>query len=155
MQRGRNGRRVESRYGEGIRNPRARQRALLIAVAPEEPDLSELRELLRTAGVAVAGELVQRRAQPDPDRYFGKGKLTELKGAIADAGANLVAVDDELLPRQERNLEEAVGGPVIHPTAVILDIFADHAGSAEGNLQVELAQLEYNLARMPGLWTHL
>src|SRR5438874_11742889 len=155
MQRGRNGRRAESRYGEGIRNPRARQRALVIAVAPEEPDLSELRELLRTAGVAVAGELVQRRPQPDPDRYFGKGKLTELKRAVADAGANLVAVDDELLPRQERNLEEAVGVPVIDRTAIILDIFADHAGSAEGNLQVELAQLEYNLARMRGLWTHL
>src|SRR3954452_23988678 len=155
MHRGRNGRNAESRYGEGIRNPRARQRAMVIAVAPEEPDLSELRELLRTAGVAVAGELVQRRAQPDPDRYFGKGKLTELKRAIADADANLVAVDDELLPRQERNLEEAVGVPVIDRTAIILDIFADHAGSAEGNLQVELAQLEYNLARMRGLWTHL
>src|SRR5919205_1731989 len=155
MQRGRNGRNVESGYGEGIRNPRARQRALVVAVAPETPDLAELRELLRTAGVAVAGEMVQRRAQPDPDRYFGRGKLTELKRAIGEADANLVAVDDELLPRQERNLEEAVGVPVIDRTAIILDIFADHAGSAEGNLQVELAQLEYNLARMRGLWTHL
>src|SRR3954464_8380059 len=155
MQRGRNGRNAESRYGEGIRNPRARQRALVIAVAPQEPDLAELRELLRTAGVAVAGELVQRRAAPDPDRYFGKGKLTELKRAIADADANLVAVDDELLPRQERNLEEAVGVPVIDRTAIILDIFAGHANTAEGKLQVELAQLEYNMARMRGLWTHL
>src|ERR671927_50173 len=155
MQRGRNGRNVESGYGEGIRNPRARQRALVVAVAPETPDLAELRELLRTAGVAVAGEMVQRRAQPDPDRYFGKGKLSELKRAIGEADANLVAVDHELLPRQERNLEEAVGVPVIDRTAIILDIFADHAGSAEGNLQVELAQLEYNLARMRGLWTHL
>src|SRR5438874_2293409 len=155
MQRGRNGRRAESRYGEGIRNPRARQRALLIAVAPEEPDLAELRELLRTAGVAVAGELVQRRQRPEPDRYLGKGKLAELKRAISDSGANLVAVDDELVPRQERNLEEVVGVPVIDRTAIILDIFADHAASAEGKLQVELAQLEYNLARMRGLWTHL
>src|SRR5436190_9761326 len=155
MERGRNGRNAESRYGEGIRNPRARQRALCIAAAPEEPDLAELRELLRTAGVAVAGELVQRRAEPDPDRYFGKGKLADLKRAIADSGANLVACDDELLPRQERNLEEAVGVPVIDRTAIILDIFADHAASAEGKLQVELAQLEYNLARMRGLWTHL
>src|ERR687884_1049049 len=155
MQRGRNGRSAESRYGEGIRTPRARQRALVVAVAPEEPDLGELRELLRTAGVAVAGEMVQRRAQPDPDRYLGRGKLTELKRAIAEADANLVAVDDELLPRQERNLEEAVGVPVIDRTAIILDIFADHAASAEGKLQVELAQLEYNLARMRGLWTHL
>src|SRR5256886_3068807 len=155
MQRGRNGRRAESRYGEGIRNPRARQRALLVGVAPEEPDLAELRELLRRAGVAVAGELVQRRQRPEPDRYFGKGKLAELKRAIAESGANLVAVDDELVPRQERNLEEVVGVPVIDRTAIILDIFADHAASAEGKLPVELAQLEYNLARMRGLWTHL
>ena len=141
--------------GDGIRTRRARQRALLIAAGPDEPDLSELGELLRTAGVAVAGELTQRRATPDPDRYLGKGKLVELKRAIADCDANLVACDDELLPRQERNLEEAVGVPVIDRTAVILDIFADHANSAEGKLQVELAQLGYNLARMRGLWTHL
>jgi GTPase len=134
---------------------RARQRALCIGVSPAEPDLSELRELLRTAGVAAVGELVQRRDRPDPDRYFGRGKLDELKRAIKDADANLVACDDELLPRQERNLEEALGVPVIDRTAIILDIFADHAHSAEGKLQVELAQLEYNLARMRGLWTHL
>jgi GTP-binding protein HflX len=155
VERGRNGRAAESRYGEGITNPRARQRALCIAVGPEEPDLAELRELLRTAGVAVAGELTQRRAAPDPDRYFGKGKLSELKAAIKASDANLVACDDELLPRQERNLEEQIGVPVIDRTAIILDIFADHAQSAEGKLQVELAQLEYNLARMRGLWTHL
>jgi GTP-binding protein HflX len=142
-------------YGEGIRNARARQRAFLIAAGPEDADLAELRELLRTAGVAVAGELTQRRAQPDPDRYFGKGKLAELKQAVKEADANLVAVDDELVPRQERNLEEALGLPVIDRTAIILDIFAEHASSAEGKLQVELAQLEYNLARMRGLWTHL
>ena len=85
----------------------------------------------------------------------GAGKLTELKQAVKEADANLVAVDDELLPRQERNLEEELGVPVIDRTAIILDIFADHARSAEGKLQVELAQLEYNLARMRGLWTHL
>jgi GTP-binding protein HflX len=134
---------------------RARQRALTIGVAPDEADLSELAELLRTAGVAVSGSLVQRRDRPDPDRYFGRGKLVELKQAIKEADANLVAVDDELLPRQERNLEEELGVPVIDRTAIILDIFADHARSAEGKLQVELAQLEYNLARMRGLWTHL
>ena len=155
MNRGRNGRIAETRYGEGITNRRARQRALCIAATPGEPDLGELRELLRTAGAAVAGELVQRREHPDPDRYFGRGKLAELKRAIAESGANLVACDDELVPRQERNLEEALGVPVIDRTAIILDIFADHASSAEGKLQVELAQLEYNLARMRGLWTHL
>src|ERR687893_164732 len=155
MENGRAGRRDGTRYGEGIHNPRARQRALLIAAGPHEPDISELRELLRTAGVAVAGELTQRRPEPDPDRYLGRGKLGELKGAIAASGANLIACDDELAPRQERNLEAETGLPVIDRTAVILDIFADHAGSAEGKLQVELAQLEYNLARMRGLWTHL
>src|SRR5438552_7321025 len=155
MQKGRNGRRAESRYGEGIRNPRARQRALCVAAGPQEADLAELRELLRTAGVAVAGELYQRRARPDPDRYLGKGKLAELRHTVAESGANLIACDDELLPRQEHNLEQAVGVPVIDRTAIILDIFADHAASADGKLQVELAQLEYNLARMRGLWTHL
>ena len=99
--------------------------------------------------------MTQARSAPDPDRYLGRGKLAELKREIAAADANLVAVDDELVPRQERNLEQALGVPVIDRTAVILDIFADHAHTAEGKLQVELAQLEYNLARMRGLWTHL
>ncbi len=117
--------------------------------------LSELKELLRTAGVATAGEATQQRPRPDPDRYFGRGRLRELKQEIAACDANLVACDDELAPRQERNLEAELGVPVIDRTAVILDIFADHAHSAEGKLQVELAQLEYNMARMRGLWTHL
>lgn len=120
-----------------------------------EGDLDEMRELLRTAGVVTAGEMIQRRSEPDPDRYFGHGKLEQAKAEIERTGANLVACDDELAPRQERNLEAALGVPVIDRTAVILDIFADHAHSAEGKLQVELAQLEYNLARMRGLWTHL
>jgi GTP-binding protein HflX len=122
----------------------------------EEGDsLAELKELLRTAGVATAGEATQQRPKPDPDRYFGRGRLQELKREIAASGANLVACDDELAPRQERNLEAALGVPVVDRTSVILDIFADHAHSAEGKLQVELAQLEYNMARMRGLWTHL
>jgi GTPase len=137
---------------------RARQRALAIGIVDGrtagEP-LGELRELLLTAGVATAGIATQQRPQPDPDRYFGRGRLTELKEEIAACNANLVACDDELAPRQERNLESALGVPVIDRTAVILDIFADHAHSAEGKLQVELAQLEYNMARMRGLWTHL
>ena len=143
----------------GIRNPRARQRAVAIGVVRgtpgEDAELDELSELLRTAGVATEGRMVQQRSEPDPDRYFGRGKLDELKVEIKRVGANLVACDDELAPRQERNLESALGVPVIDRTAIILDIFADHAHSAEGKLQVELAQLEYNLARMRGLWTHL
>src|SRR5687768_9984100 len=164
MQRTRNGRTAETHYadggGAGVSNPRARQRALAVGVMPgpagagDDP-LAELKELLRTAGVATAGELVQHRDEPDPNRYLGRGKLVELKRAIGESDANLVATDDELAPRQERNLEAELGVPVIDRTAVILDIFADHAHSAEGKLQVELAQLEYNLARMRGLWTHL
>jgi len=135
---------------------RARQRAFCIAAAPDaEEDLSELAELLRTAGVAVVGELVQRREQPHPDTYLGGGKLAETRELAKAAGANLIACDDELSARQERNLEQALGLPVVDRTTVILDIFASHAGTAEGKLQVELAQLEYNLARMRGLWSHL
>ena len=143
--------------GAGVQNPRARQRAVVVGIAAEAGDgtLDELKELLRTAGVASAGELVQRREAPDPDRYLGRGKLEDLKAEIARSGANLVATDDELVPRQERNLERALGVPVIDRTAVILDIFADHAHTAEGKLQVELAQLEYDVARLRGLWTHL
>ncbi|HMC49841.1 MAG TPA: GTPase HflX [Solirubrobacterales bacterium] len=161
MQRSRNGRQVETRNGTGgagVSNPRARQRALAIGITNGREDgdpLAELKELLRTAGVATAGEAVQQREKPDPDRYVGRGKLTELKAEVEACDANVVACDDELAPRQERNLEAALGVPVIDRTAVILDIFADHAHSAEGKLQVELAQLEYNLARMRGLWTHL
>src|ERR1700722_13543839 len=120
-----------------------------------EEQLDELRELLLTAGVATVGELVQKREKPHPNTYLGPGKLEELKDEIKRADANVVAVDDELSPRQERNLEQALGVPVIDRTAVILDIFAAHAHSAEGKVQVELAQLQYNLARMRGLWSHL
>ncbi|MGO9975601.1 MAG: GTPase HflX [Solirubrobacteraceae bacterium] len=138
-------------------NGRARQRAFLIAAPQEaqEHDFSELRELLLTAGVASVGELVQQREQPHPNSYLGRGKLDELKALATQADANVIACDDELSPRQERQLEQALGMPVIDRTAVILDIFAAHAHSAEGKLQVELAQLEYNLARMRGLWSHL
>jgi GTP-binding protein HflX len=134
---------------------RARQRALCIAALREGEDLSELVELLRTAGVGAVGQLVQRREHPDPNTYLGPGKVTEAKAAAREADANLIACDDELTARQERNLEQALGLPVVDRTTVILDIFAAHAGTAEGKLQVELAQLEYNLARMRGLWSHL
>ncbi len=123
--------------------------------AGQDSQLPELSELLLTAGVAAVGEIVQRRDQPDPNSYLGAGKLEELKAQLAASDANLVACDDELSPRQERNLESALAVPVIDRTAIILDIFASHAHSAEGKLQVELAQLEYNLARMRGLWSHL
>ncbi len=159
MHRTRHGRVQASSQTANGRRPRgrARQRAFLIGALPDgqSDELTELRELLRTAGVADVGELVQRRDHPHPNTYLGPGKVSELKAALADSDANLVACDDELSPRQERNLESELGIPVIDRTAIILDIFADHAHSAEGKLQVELAQLEYNLARMRGLWSHL
>jgi GTP-binding protein HflX len=137
------------------REGRARQRAVCIASQERPGELGELHELLRTAGVAVVGELIQQRDQPHPNSYLGSGKLEELRALIAELDANVVACDDELSPRQERTLEGALGVAVVDRTAIILDIFARHAGSAEGKLQVELAQLEYNLARMRGLWSHL
>ena len=156
MQRDQQGNNQTALNGQRPRG-RARQRAYLVAVVPDgdEEQLAELRELLRTAGVAPVGELIQRRDHPHPNTYLGPGKLDELKDALAGSDANLVACDDELSPRQERNLETALGLPVIDRTAIILDIFASHAHTAEGKLQVELAQLEYNLARMRGLWSHL
>ena len=155
MERGRNGRRQTTGSRGPGRTARAAQRAVCIAALPEGDDLDELHELLRTAGVAVVGDLVQRRERPHPNTYLGPGKLDQLEGEIKRLDANLVACDDELTPRQERNLEARLGIPVIDRTATILDIFAGHASSADGKLQVELAQLEYNLARMRGLWTHL
>jgi len=151
----RNGRVAQTLAPDGKPTGRARQRALAIGVLESGEDLSELEELLRTAGVATVGRMIQHREQPHPNTYLGPGKLDELKQAIRDCDANVVACDDELSPRQGRNLEEALGTPVVDRTAIILDIFAGHAHSAEGKLQVELAQLEYNLARMRGLWTHL
>ena len=135
------------------------ERGFVVAVlAPgvdEDEELGELRELLRTAGVAPVGELVQRRASPDPRTYVGKGKLEELKATLADSGAESVVVDGDLDPGQQRRLEDTLTARVVDRTQLILDIFAQHASSAEGKLQVELAQLEYNLPRMRGMWQHL
>jgi GTPase len=135
------------------------ERGFLVAVlgqgVDEDEELAEARELSRTAGVEPVGELVQRRAAPDPRTYVGKGKLAELKAAVAGAGAESLIVDDELDPGQQRRLEDEFKLRVVDRTQLILDIFAQHAVSAEGKLQVELAQLEYNLPRMRGLWQHL
>ena len=118
-------------------------------------ELAELRELARTAGVVHVGELVQYRDRPDPRTFVGKGKLRELKEAYGAAEAEVLLVDDEVTPTQQRALEDALGARVVDRTQLILDIFAQHARSAEGKLQVELAQLEYNLPRMRGMWQHL
>jgi GTP-binding protein HflX len=118
-------------------------------------ELSEMRELLRTARVRTVGTLVQHRRRPDPRTYLGPGKLDELKELAASLDAEVIVSDDELSPRQQRTLEDALQMRVVDRTAVILDIFAQHAHTAEGKLQVELAQLEYSLARMRGMWKHL
>src|SRR3954449_3100925 len=108
MQRSRNGRTTQTAASDGTRPGRARQRALMIAALPEGDDLSELQELLRTAGVATVGQIVQHREQPHPNTYLGPGKLDEVKAAIKQLDANVVACDDELTPRQGRNLEQAL-----------------------------------------------
>src|SRR5258707_3851805 len=123
-------------------------------VDPEE-ELSELDELARTAGVEPVARLVQHRQQPDPRTYVGKGKLDELKQAYTDAGAEVLIVDDELSPSQQKLLENELKARVVDRTLLILDIFAQHAVTAEGKLQVELAQLEYIMPRMRGMWQHL
>ncbi len=136
------------------------ERALVIAsldcTGDEERDrLEELDELLRTAGAEVITTLVQHRETPWPRTYLGTGKLTELKELVIRHKPDLVAAEGQLTPGQQRALEDRLGTRVVDRTAVILDIFAQHARSAEGKLQVELAQLEYSYARQEGLWQHL
>jgi GTPase len=131
---------------------------LLAALAPgvdDDQELAELRELARTAGVEPRAELVQRRKRVDPRTYVGKGKLDELRRSYTEAEAEVLLVDDELTPVQQRQLENALSARIVDRTQLILDIFAQHAVTAEGKLQVELAQLEYNLPRMRGMWQHL
>ena len=135
------------------------ERGFLVAVlaqgVEEDEELGEMRELMRAAGVEPVGELLQRRPAPDPRTYVGKGKLAELKEAVPRTNAESLIVDDDLDPGQQRRLEDELKLRVVDRTQLILDIFAQHAVSAEGKLQVELAQLEYNLPRMRGLWQHL
>src|SRR5205085_9754144 len=137
----------------------APERGFIAAVLAQgvDPDdeLAELRELARTALVEPIGELVQHRPRPEGRTYLGKGKVEELKRAYKESGAEVLLVDDELDPAQQRTLEDVLQARVVDRTQLILDIFAQHAVSAEGKLQVELAQLEYNLPRMRGMWQHL
>ncbi len=131
------------------------ERAYIIAIVSTTPrdgedPLAELKELLATAGSEMAGEMIQRRDHPVAHTYFGKGKLTELKQETGRLKPDLIVAEDELTPTQQRNLEERLGVRVIDRAALILDIFAQHAHTSEGKLQVELAQLEFNLTRMRG-----
>lgn len=115
-----------------------------------EESLDELRSLATSAGAEIAGEFMQRRDRPDPATLIGKGKLDEIAGAAASVSADVVLFDHDLSPSQQRNIERVVHARVIDRTQLILDIFARHARTREGQLQVELAQLEYLLPRLAG-----
>jgi GTP-binding protein HflX len=115
-----------------------------------EAALDEFKELARSAGAEVAATLIQRRPKPDPATLVGQGKLEQIEAVVASTGANLVLFDHDLTPSQLRNLEAKLPCRVIDRTQLILDIFARHARTREGQLQVELAQLEYQLPRLAG-----
>jgi GTP-binding protein HflX len=139
-----------------------RERAFLVAVdtASEpgwtaEESLGELAALVDTAGAEVVGVEWQRRRHVDPAWYMGKGKAEELVEAKAETGFTLLVADDELKPNQQRSLEGLLSCKILDRSGLILDIFAQHAQTHEGRLQVELAQLEYQLPRLTRLWTHL
>jgi GTP-binding protein HflX len=142
-----------------------RERAFLVGVElyrqpgllPLDDSLTELALLCDTAGLEVVGELTQKLNHPNVETYIGPGKVEELKALAEDCLAQVIVFDDELSPRHQRELEKSLGGRmrVLDRTALILDIFAQHANTSEGMLQVELAQYEYYLPRLTRQWTHL
>jgi GTP-binding protein HflX len=144
---------------------RSPERALLVGVEVKgsrplfsvEDSLDELALLAHTAGIEVRGRAIQRLARIDPATFIGSGKLDEITRLLPEMEVNTVVFDDELSPRHQRDLEEALGEnvKVIDRSALILDIFAQHAHTREGALQVELAQYEYRLPRLTHQWTHL
>jgi GTP-binding protein HflX len=143
-----NGVRPERALLAAIRLPRQRRREV-------SESLDELARLADSAGALVVGRVVQERLASTPGLHFGKGKVMELKALAQEREANVLISDDNLTPVQEGNLHEALGLKVVDRTALILDIFAQRARTAEGKLQVELAQLSYLLPRLVGQWKHL
>ncbi|OLC55551.1 MAG: GTPase HflX [Chloroflexi bacterium 13_1_40CM_4_68_4] len=138
---------AERAYLVALDQPRARFEA--------DDSLDELASLVVAAGTDVVGRAVQRRRAPDPSTWVGKGKAVELGTAMKAARADLLVADDELTPQQQRGLEKALNVRVVDRSAVILDIFARHAQTREGRVQVELAQLQYQLPRLRGIWKGL
>lgn len=141
-------------------NKEIEERVILIGVetgegGDTEESLEELKELADTAGAVTAGRVIQKREAVHPGTYIGMGKIEEVRTLAAETGAIGVICDDELSPAQLRNLEELLDMKVMDRTLVILDIFAKHATTSEGKLQVELAQLRYRLARLVGLRSSL
>jgi GTP-binding protein HflX len=120
-----------------------------------EESLAELRDLATSAGAEIAGEILQRRDRPDPATLIGRGKLEEIAGAAASVSADLLLFDHDLTASQQRNIESVVHARVIDRTQLILDIFATHARTREGQLQVEMAQLDYLLPRLTGRGTEM
>jgi GTP-binding protein HflX len=145
--------------GADLRSPQARSRD---GSAPKDgragatlsaaDSLAELEQLAWTAGAEVVGTLTQKLDRPDSTTFLGKGKVEELRSLVQETGADLVIFDEELTPSQQRNLENALRLKIVDRTALILDIFAQRARTREGQLQVELAQLEYLLPRLSQLW---
>lgn len=142
-----------------------RERAFMVGISFPDQDnllsldesLAELALLARTAGLDVVGQETQNLTRPNPKTYLGSGKVSEIKMVIDELVVDVVLFDDELNPRHQRELERAFGDSVrvVDRTALILDIFAQHAHTREGALQVELAQYEYRLPRLTRAWTHL
>lgn len=142
-----------------------RERVLLVGVEVRgsrpllnlDDSLKELHLLTATAGMEVAGQTTQRLQQIDPNTFVGSGKIEDIKQTVIDQDINVIIFDDELSPRHQRQLEKELGEnvKVLDRSALILDIFAQHARTREGALQVELAQYEYRLPRLTRLWTHL
>ncbi len=139
--------------------PEGHERAALVSVQQRKPTsgdaLAELEQLSSSAGYVLAGELSCVRARPDAATYIGSGKLEELGELVSASSADTIIFDNALSPIQQRNLEKALGKPVIDRTGLILEIFARRAQSAEGKMQVELARLEHLATRLVRGWTHL
>jgi len=147
---------MEAPMQEMIEIKEEQEKVILVAVDITGSDetiksLDELEELADTAGALTVGRLVQKREAPSSGTYLGKGKIDELNDMILESGATGIICDDELSPAQMRNLEEALRTKIMDRTMLILDIFAGHATTAEGKLQVEAAQLKYRLARLVGM----
>ncbi len=158
--RGRAWREGDPEEHRGLLEVNTKERAVIIAslnCSPvEETDrMTEMGELLRTAGATVVHRAVQHRDRPDPRLYLGRGRLDELAEWVKEHKPDVVACEGDLSPGQQRHLEDAMKVRVVDRTGVILDIFALHARSAEGKLQVELAQMDYSYSRQEGLWQHL
>jgi GTP-binding protein HflX len=139
--------------------PAPPQRVVLAALDDPESDwqesLAELERLAYTANGQVVATLTQRRKTPDPRTYLGKGKVEEIREVVDRGDASLLIIDGDVSPTQQRNLEKILEIQVIDRTGLILDIFARRARTAEGKLQVELAQLNYLLPRLANMWSHL